>query len=75
MLPWQVDDVVDQVVRSLSKFSAVLQSGSQKSVAAFGESEKARLALETMFAVANRCSLCLRFAVLLAALLPWPSLC
>lgn len=52
--PLQVDEVVDSVVISLSKFAGVLHPGSPKSVAAFGESEKARAAVEAMFLIANR---------------------
>ncbi|PSC74405.1 ARF guanine-nucleotide exchange factor GNOM isoform B [Micractinium conductrix] len=48
----QVDEVVDSIVVALSKFSAVLTP--PKGVEAFGESAKARAALETMFAIANR---------------------
>jgi hypothetical protein len=47
---------VDSIMVSLSKFCTVLHPGSPKSVVAFGESEKARLAVETMFTIANRCS-------------------
>ncbi|GAB4821173.1 hypothetical protein N2152v2_008219 [Parachlorella kessleri] len=50
----QVDEVVDSIVVSLSKFATVLHPGAPKSVVAFGESEKARLAVETMFTIANR---------------------
>lgn len=49
--------MVDSIVVALSKFSAVLTP--PKGVEAFGESAKARAALETMFAIANRCATCL----------------
>ncbi|KAL4436787.1 hypothetical protein ABPG75_003926 [Micractinium tetrahymenae] len=48
----QVDEVVDSIVVALSKFGAVLAP--PKGVEAYGESGKARAALETMFAIANR---------------------
>lgn len=48
----QVDEVVDSVVVALSRFAAVLAP--PKGVEAYGESAKARAALETMFAIANR---------------------
>lgn len=51
-LPGQVDEVVDSVVVALSRFAAVLAP--PKGVEAYGESAKARAALETMFAIANR---------------------
>lgn len=50
----QIDEVVDSIVVSLSKFSSVLHFGTPKVTVVFGENEKARLALETMFTIANR---------------------
>lgn len=44
--------MVDSIVVSLSRFGAVLAP--PRGVEAFGESDKARAALETMFAIANR---------------------
>ena len=48
----QVDEVVDTIVASLAKFAVVLQP--PRGALVFGESLKARAALETMFAIANR---------------------
>lgn len=50
----QVEEVVDSIIVSLAKFSGVLHPGAPKSVAAYGESFKARAAVETMFAIASR---------------------
>lgn len=47
-----MDEVVDSIVVALSKFGAVLAP--PKGVEAYGESAKARAALETMFAIANQ---------------------
>ena len=49
----QVDEVCDTIVAQLARFGAALAPG-PKGAAAFGESAKARMALEAMFAVANR---------------------
>ena len=46
---------MDSIVTSLAKFAVVLHPG-PKGAAAFGESPKARLAVEAMFAIANRCA-------------------
>ena len=45
---------MDSIIVSLAKFSGVLHPGAPKSVAAYGESFKARAAVETMFAIASR---------------------
>jgi hypothetical protein len=45
--------VVDSIVATLAKFAVVLAP--PKGAAAYGESAKARGALETLFAIANRC--------------------
>ena len=44
--------MVDTIVASLAKFAVVLQP--PRGALVFGESLKARAALETMFAIANR---------------------
>ena len=51
--PLQVDEVCDTIVAQLARFAAALAPG-PKGAAALGESSKACLALEAMFAVANR---------------------
>lgn len=49
-----VDEVMDSLVVSLSKFTAILDPGASKPALAFGENEKARMATQTMFTIANR---------------------
>lgn len=49
----QVDEVCDTIVAQLARFAAALAPG-PKGAAALGESGKACMALEAMFAVANR---------------------
>eukprot|EP00884_Botryococcus_braunii_P022699 jgi/Botrbrau1/9112/Bobra.0305s0016.2 len=49
-----VDEVMDSLVISLSKFTSVLNPTSPKPAMAFGENEKMRMATETVFALASR---------------------
>ena len=48
---WQV---MDRLVVALSKFTALLDASAAKPVLAFGENERARLAMQTLFTIANR---------------------
>lgn len=50
----RVDEVMDNMVASLSKFAAVLDPVNSKAALTFGENEKARRATHTMFTIANR---------------------
>ncbi|KAL3131638.1 hypothetical protein ABBQ38_007935 [Trebouxia sp. C0009 RCD-2024] len=49
-----VDEVMDSLVVSLSKFTSLLNPLAFKPVVTFGENEKARAATEAVFTVANR---------------------
>lgn len=49
----QVDEVVDTIAASLAKYGGALHPG-PRGAAAFGEAPKARMALEALFAIANR---------------------
>ena len=49
-----VDEVMDSLVVSLSKFTSILDPGTPKPALAFGENEKVRMATQTMFTLANR---------------------
>ena len=49
-----VDEVMDSLVVSLSKFTASLDPAAPKPALAFGENEKARMATQTLFTLANR---------------------
>ncbi|KAL0041048.1 hypothetical protein WJX77_003321 [Trebouxia sp. C0004] len=49
-----VDEVMDSLVVSLSKFTSPLNPLAFKPVVTFGENEKARIATEAVFTVANR---------------------
>ena len=49
-----VDEVMDSLIVSLSKFTAILDPAASKPALAFGENEKARMATQTMFTLANR---------------------
>lgn len=53
-----VDEVMDSLVVSLSKFTSILEPGAPKPALAFGENEKVRMATQTMFTLANRSGLC-----------------
>ncbi|KAK9828895.1 hypothetical protein WJX72_002652 [[Myrmecia] bisecta] len=50
----QVDEVMDSLLVSLTKFTALLNPAASKPAVAFGENEKARMATETVFELANR---------------------
>lgn len=45
--------MVDTIVASLAKFSVALHPG-PRGAATYGDSAKARMALEAMFSIANR---------------------
>lgn len=45
---------MDNLLSSLSKYTAMLSPSSGKPIVEFGNSEKARLACETSFQLANR---------------------
>ncbi|KAK9841755.1 hypothetical protein WJX81_000904 [Elliptochloris bilobata] len=49
-----VDEVMDSLVESLSRFTALLNPALPRAAVAFGENEKARAATQTFFAIANR---------------------
>lgn len=49
-----VDEVMDSLVVSLSKFTSILDPSTSKPALAFGENEKVRMATQTMFTLANR---------------------
>ena len=56
-LQWQESyrlQVMDSMLVSLSKFTAVLNPAALKPAVTFGENEKARMATETVFLLANR---------------------
>lgn len=48
--------VMDNLLSSLSKYTAMLSPSGNKPVVEFGNSEKGRLACETSFQLANRCA-------------------
>lgn len=49
-----VDEVMDSLIVSLSKFTSILDPSVAKPTLAFGENEKARMATQAMFTLANR---------------------
>lgn len=51
----RVDGVMDSLVVSLSKFTAALDPSTPRPALAFGENEKARMATQALFTLANRC--------------------
>lgn len=56
-LQWQESyrlQVMDSMLVSLSKFTAVLNPAALKPAVTFGENEKARMATEAVFMLANR---------------------
>ena len=54
---------MDNLLSSLSKYTVLLSPTGNKPVVDFGNSEKARLACETSFQLANRCGCCTGFKV------------
>ena len=50
------EQVMDNLVSSLSKFTVLLDPANPKAAVEFGNSEKARMACDAAFQLANRCA-------------------
>lgn len=50
--------VMDNLVASLNRYTQLLNPAAAKPAIAFGESDKARLAAEAVFTIANQCAFC-----------------
>lgn len=54
-----VDEVIDNLVVTLCKFTTQLAPGVPKASVLFGTNKKAHLATESVFFIANRCVFCI----------------